>query len=90
MYFVSYKLCFCVSFCLPHHSVALPTAKHLILLPLWDQVIGGLLGFLLLFSCFSFSSLHLFLRFFLRSLFLLLQLELKVLQVALGPLVLWV
>lgn len=86
---MSYRQCFCVPLCLPHHFVALPSTKHLILLPLRDQLIGDLLfGLLRLFSRFSFPSLLLFLSSILLSLFLLLQLELKVLQVALGTLVL--
>lgn len=80
-----------MSHCLPHHSVALPTTKHLILLPLWDQLKGGLLfGFFLLLSCVFFHLLLLFWRFILCSFFLLFQLELKVLLVALGALVLGV
>lgn len=72
-------MCFCLSFGLPYHSDALPTTKHLILRPLWDQMIGDLLfGLLFLFSCI-FPLLFLFLSSILCILFLLLQLELKVL-----------
>lgn len=81
----------CISSSLSHHSDALPSAKHLVLLPLRDQLKGGLLfGLFLLLSYVSFLSFLLFWRFIRCSLFLLLQLELKVLQVARGALVLWV
>lgn len=90
--FVGHKLSFCVCLCGSHHFDTLPTTKHLILLPLWDQVTGdlrfGLL--LLLLFCLPLSSFRLFLRFSLCSLSLLLQLKLKVLQVSFGTLVLWV
>lgn len=80
-----------MSLCLAHHFNALPTTKHLILLPLRDQLKGGLLfGFFLLLSCFVFFLLLLCFSFIPFSLFLLLQLELKILQVALGTLMLWV
>lgn len=75
--------------CLPHHSVALPTTKHLILLPLGDQLKGGLLFRLfLLLTCVSFHGFLLLLSFILWCFFLLLQLVLEVLEVALGTLVL--
>lgn len=76
---------------LPHHSVALPTTKHLILLPLWDHLKGGLLFRLFfLLTCVSFYGFLLFLSFILWGFFLLLQLVLEVLEVALGTLVFWV
>lgn len=78
---------------LPHHFDAFPTTQHLILLSLWDQLKGGL-GFgllLLLLSRVSFHSLLRLFRSFLLCIFsLLLQLELKVLQIALGTLMFWI
>lgn len=75
---------------LPYHSDSFATTKHLILLPLWNQTKGRLFRFALFFCCFSLLLHLLLLGFFLCSLSLFLQLELKVLQVATGALVLWI
>lgn len=74
---------------LPHHLEAFPSTKHLILLPLWDQRERvTLLLFLVLFARDPLSTLLLRPSRFLGGFFLLVQLELEVLHVALCTLVL--
>lgn len=76
-----------------HHFDAFTTTQHLILLSLWNQLKGALglrLPLLLLGDIWFLSLLLLFGSFLLCIFSLLLQLELKVLQIALGTLMFWI
>lgn len=77
---------------LPHHFDSFTTTQHLILLSLWNQLKGALgLRLLLLLGDVWFLLLLLLFSSFLLCIFsLLLQLELKVLQIAFGTLVFWI